>query len=358
MLPFISVILPVRNERTMLPRLIDELLKQNYPADRFEILVVDGRSTDGTADLVRRRYSDKHVKVRVLDNPKMLSSAGRNVGVRAAAGEVIVFIDGHCAVPSRNLLEDTVAILRQTGAGCLCRSQPLLAPSATPTGEVIAEARASWLGHGRDSAIDDMRTCGFVDPTSSGATYLREVFDQVGFYDENFDACEDLELNTRVQKAGIRAYIDPRLAVFYAPRTNMRELWGQMIRNGRGRLRLARKHSDTFSKSQLVPLAILLGVVLTPLAWAVLPRTGALIATLPLALFAAVVAAASLQMGFRHGFAYAWKGPRIFGAIYCGLGVGMLAEALMPVRPTQPVVLEVLRPGHERPVVQETKQAA
>jgi len=164
MLPFISVILPVRNERTMLPRLIDELLKQNYPADRFEILVVDGRSTDGTADLVRRRYSDKHVKVRVLDNPKMLSSAGRNVGVRAAAGEVIVFIDGHCAVPSRNLLEDTVAILRQTGAGCLCRSQPLLAPSATPTGEVIAEARASWLGHGRDSAIDDMRTCGSSIP--------------------------------------------------------------------------------------------------------------------------------------------------------------------------------------------------
>lgn len=358
MLPLISVILPVRNERTMLPKLIDELLKQNYPADRFEILVVDGRSTDGTADLVRRRYSDKHVKVRVLDNPKMLSSAARNVGVRAAAGEVIVFIDGHCVVPSRNLLEDSVAILRQTGAGCLSRPQPLLAPSATPTGEVIGQARASWLGHERDARAYDMRTIGFVDPAISGSTYLREVFDQVGFCDENFDACEDVEFNTRVRKAGIRAYTDPRLAVYYAPRTSVRELWRQMIRNGRGRLRLARKHSDTFSKSQWMPLAILLDVVLTPLAWAVLPRTGALIATLPLALFAAVVAAASLQMGFRHGFAYAWKGPRIFGAIYCGLGAGMLAEALMPARTAQPVVLEVLRPGQERPVVEETRRAA
>jgi hypothetical protein len=63
-------------------------------------------------------------------------------------------------------------------------------------------------------------------------------------------------------------------------------------------------------------------------------------------------------MGFRHGFAYAWKGPRIFGAIYCGLGAGMLAEALMPARPAQTVLLEVLRPGQDRPAVEETRRAA
>jgi succinoglycan biosynthesis protein ExoA len=308
--------------------------------------------------LVRRRYSDKRVKVRVLDNAKMLSSAGRNVGVRAAAGDVIIFIDGHCTIPSCNLLEDTAAILGQTGAGCLCRPQPLLAPSATRIGEVIAQARNSWLASGRDARTYDMRTSGFVDPVISGATYRREVFDKVGFYDENFDGCEDVEFNTRVRKAGIRAYTDPRLAVYYAPRTTMRGLWQQMIRNGRGGLRLARKHSDTFSKVQLLPVAILMAVLLTPLAWAVFPRTEALIATLPLALFAVVAAAASLQMGFRHGFAYAWKGPRVFGAIYCGLGAGMVAEALMPARPTQPVVLEVLRPAPELQVEEETRRAA
>jgi glycosyltransferase involved in cell wall biosynthesis len=358
MLPLISVILPVRNERTMLPKLLDELLMQNYPADRFEILVVDGRSTDGTADLVRRRYSDKRVKVRVLDNPKVRTSAGRNAGIRAAAGDVIVFIDGHCAIPSRNLLEDTAAILGQTGAGCLCRPQPLLAPSATRTGEVIAQARTSWLAHGRDARAHDMHTSGFVDPVISGATYRREVFDKAGFYDENFDGCEDLEFNTRVHKAGIKGYTDPRLAVYYAPRTTMRGLLLQMIRNGRGRLRLARKHSETFSISQLMPVAILLAVLLTPLAWALLPRTDALVATLPLALFAAAAAAASLQMGFRHGFAHAWKGPRIFGAMYCGLGAGLLVEALRPARPMKSAVLEVLRPAPELQIVEETKRAA
>ena len=360
MLPFISIVLPVRNERAMLPRLIDQMLMQNYPADRFEILVVDGRSTDGTADLVRRRYSSgKRVKIRVLDNPKMRSSAGRNIGIRAARGGVIVFVDGHCSLPSNNLLEDTAAILQQTGAGCLCRPQPLLAPADTKTGEAIAQARASWLGRDRNSLIYDTQITGFVDPAATGSVYLREVFNRVGLYDENFDGCEDIEFNTRVSKAGIRAYTDPRLAVHYQPRKNVRDLFGQMVRHGRGRLRLARKHPDTFSKSQLIPLAVLLTLVFTPLAWAFLPHAAARIATIPLALCAAVVALASLQLGLRYGFAALWRAPRIFAGMYCGLGAGWLMESLLPAKlvPAAAAV-EMPRPAPELDAAVETRRAA
>ncbi|MGC2637991.1 MAG: glycosyltransferase family 2 protein [Acidobacteriaceae bacterium] len=360
MLPFISVVIPVRNERAMLPKLLDQLIRQNYPPDLFEVLVVDGHSTDGTADLVRRRYSKQRVRIQVLDNPGIRSSAGRNIGIRAARGGVVVFIDGHCTAPSPNLLEDTAAILGQTGAGCLCRPQPLLAPAATPAGEAIAFARAHWLGHGRDSLIYDMQKHGFVDPASSGATYVRSVFERVGMYDESFDACEDVELNTRVRKAGIRAYTDPRLAVYYQPRKNVRGLFRQMMRYGRGRIRLMRKHPDTFSKATLAPLALLLALAVVPLAWMLLPRMAAGILSVPAALFAAIVAVASLQLAFRHGIASAWRAPRIFTAIYCGLGVGLLAEILMPAKPAAPapVVLDVLRPGQELEVVEQANRAA
>jgi hypothetical protein len=131
-----------------------------------------------------------------------------------------------------------------------------------------------------------------------------------------------------------------------------------MARNGRGRLRLARKHPETSSKIQMAPVAILLALLLTPLAWAVLPRTGALMATIPLALCAAVAVAAALQMSFRHGFACAWKGPRIFGAMACGFGAGVVAEALRPVRPANSVVLEVLRPAPDPQAAEETRRAA
>jgi len=351
MLPFISVILPVRNERGMLPRLIDELLRQNYPADRFEILVVDGHSTDGTADLVRRRYTNREVRVQVLDNPAVHASAGRNIGIRNAVGEVILFIDGHCTIPSRNLLEDTAAILAQTGAGCLCRPEPLLAPSETHTGEVIAQVQGS------ETARDE-RICGFVDPVTGGATYRREVFARVGLFDESFDACEEVEFNTRVRKADIRAYTDPRLAVHYQPRRDVRALFHQMLRRGRGRVRLMRKHADAVSKRELAPLAALASVAVTATAWVALPHTAAEIVSIPLTVLIAVILFASLRLGVRHGIGSAWKAPRIYAAMYCGLGLGLFFEILTPSPSRAVPVFEVLQPTPRVEEAEEMERAA
>ena len=351
MLPFISVIMPVRNERGMLPKLIDELLRQNYPADRFEILVVDGRSTDGTADLVRRRYTNRQVRVQVLENPAIHASAGRNVGIRSAFGEVILFIDGHCTIPSRNLLEDTAAILAQTGAGCLCRPQPLLAPSDTHTGEVIAQVQ------GADAARDE-RICGFVDPVCGGATYRREVFTRVGLFDESFDACEEVDFNTRVRTANIRAYTDPRLAVHYQPRKDVRALFQQMLRLGRGRVRLMRKHADAISKGQLAPLAALAIAALTVTAWIALPRAAAEIVSIPLAVLIAGVLFASLRLGVRHGIGSAWKAPGIYAAMYCGLGLGLFFEMLTPSRSTAAPTLDAIQPTSLVEEAEEMERAA
>ena len=354
MLPFVSVIVPVRNQRAMLPRLLDQLLAQNYPPDRFEILVVDGRSTDGTPDLVRRRFSDRRASghrasIRILDNPKIRSSAGRNIGLRAAQGDIFLFLEGHCAVPSRNLIEDSVAILERTGAGCLCRQQPLLAPSATDTGEVIAQVQSSWLG--RDPFLCDASHAGFVDPVRGGATYRREVFEQVGLYDESFDACEDLELNTRVRQAGIAAFADPRLAVNYQPCAHTGLLFRRMMRLGRARVRLMGKHPGCLSPAPpaawLAPLALLLLVPLAAFAWCLLPIAAAALLTLPLAAFAIAVALASLQLGARHRAGYAFSAPWIFSAIWFGLGAGLLLELLNPAPPRRGSPVESLVPREE-----------
>lgn len=345
MLPFISVIIPVRNERAMLPRLLEQLLAQNYPSDRYEILVVDGRSTDGTPNLVARRFSRRRVPIRVLDNPGIRSSAGRNVGVRAAAGDVFLFIDGHCNLPSRNLLEDTAAILQRTGAACLCRPQPLLAPSPTHTGEVIAQARASWLG--RDSDTSDTRHAGFVDPAGSGSAYRREVFEHLGLYDESFDTCEDIEFNTRLRKAGFTAHADPRLTVHYQPRPHLRALFRQMMRRGRGRIRLMRRHAGCVSPIRLAPLGLVLSTLLALLGWFILPAAVAAILTLPFAFFAGAVAVAAFQLGARHGVGYAWKAPWVFAAMYYGLGTGQLMELLRPRTASQPAERLAPRPQVE-----------
>lgn len=326
MLPYLSVILPVRNERKMLPGVIDQLLEQNYPSELFEILVVDGASTDGTADLIRRRYGSRRVRVRVLDNPKTSVSAGRNMGIHCASGDAMVFLSGHCTIPSKNLLADTATILETTRAGCLCRPQPLLAPATTRMGEAIAHARASRIGRGPEAE----EIAGFVDPPSSGGTYLRSVFEEAGYFDESFAACAGLEFNERVRKAGVAAYSDPRLAVYEQPPQRLRWLLQEMFRFGRGMSHFMRKHPDRASIADVAPLGVLLATVLAMFAWSQLPHLMAAAITLPLALFPGAVLLASMQVGAQHGFRSAWRAPFVFATIYFGQGMGLLFDYVFP----------------------------
>jgi succinoglycan biosynthesis protein ExoA len=332
-LPKISVILPVRNEARCIGSLLDQLLQQTYPADRYEILVADGRSTDTTRDIVRAKAADSDVSIRVVENPGIRSGPGRNAGVAAATGDIILFIDGHCEIPSVRLLEDTALVMEETGATCLCRPQPLIAFNPAGVGRIIANARASTFGHGRDSLIYDMSHKGFVHPASSGATYRRSIFDQLGRYDENFDACEDVEFNTRVAAAGHKAYTDPRLAVYYEPRRSFTGLFRQMMRYGVGRIRLARKHPESAAFSMWAPAVLLGALGVGMLSFLIAAFSGhwwiAILAA-PSALFLLLTIAASFDLGRRNGWNHAVLGPLAYCAVYIGLGAGMWRELLRP----------------------------
>src|ERR1700736_1335821 len=96
-LPFISVVVPVRNEARFIRRTLEQLLNQNYAPDRFEVIVSDGASTDATVAIVRDMQAH-YSNLRTVDNPGRWSSAGRNAAIRAARGEMVVIVDGHCEV--------------------------------------------------------------------------------------------------------------------------------------------------------------------------------------------------------------------------------------------------------------------
>ncbi len=87
--------LPVRNEIRSLGRLLDQPSQQNYPAEMFEVLLPDGRSTDGTRGaLVEQNAGTAAVSARLVNNPGIRSGAGRHAGVAAATGDILLWIDG------------------------------------------------------------------------------------------------------------------------------------------------------------------------------------------------------------------------------------------------------------------------
>jgi cellulose synthase/poly-beta-1,6-N-acetylglucosamine synthase-like glycosyltransferase len=111
-LPRVSVIVPIYNGQADVPDLIQCLLRQTYPVGRVEYLLVDNASTDTTASLLQaaaQAGEDEGIRLQALSEPQIQSSyAARNVGIRAATGEILVFTDADCR-PTPEWLRHLVA---------------------------------------------------------------------------------------------------------------------------------------------------------------------------------------------------------------------------------------------------------
>jgi glycosyltransferase involved in cell wall biosynthesis len=109
----LSVIIPVFNGARTLPRCIDALRAQTLPRDRFEIIVADNNSTDGSADIARRYH-----EVKLLQEPKQGAYAARNRAAASATGSILVFTDPDC-VPRPDWLESIARAMESDGVDIL-----------------------------------------------------------------------------------------------------------------------------------------------------------------------------------------------------------------------------------------------
>ncbi len=324
MTPFVTIVVPVRNEERYLGATLHALLTQHYDADRFEVIVADGQSTDDTAGVVRRLQAD-HENLRLLYNPRRLSSAARNLGVRDARGDYVLIVDGHCELRRSDYFSRLVETFERHGVECVGRPQPLDVTGATPWQRALSLARSSRLGHNPGSFIYADEG-GIVPPQSVGVAYRRDVFERVGYFDESFDACEDVEFNHRLASVGMRCFFDPRLAVHYHPRGSPAGLVYQMLRYGRGRARLMLKHDDTVSAGPLIPAAFLLALGLSFLVGLANPAFAGLFCVAALLYsFAVAVGGAVAAFQKRAGHLTPLM-PAVFLVIHVAAGWGVLSE--------------------------------
>jgi glycosyltransferase involved in cell wall biosynthesis len=302
-------------------------------------MVVDGRSTDTTREEVER-FSRDHpeINLTLLDNPYGLSSPARNIGIRQARGTLVGVIDGHVFIPDNQLFSNMEGLKEEKKALCLARPAPLDVPGLKDGPAYwIALARKSWLGHSQKSFIYS-KFEGFVDPMSSGFAYDRQVFDQVGFFDESFDAAEDVEFHFRLKKAGISAYTSPKFLIYSHPRESLHSLFRQQVRYGIGRARLIKKDTGGFTKETPIPTLILLFFLLLPLffffsdisPWFLISYISIFILYWLILLIC--------------GFKETWGRKKIFPGIYIalaiwithlGLGWGFLKTILSFIRPNR-----------------------
>ncbi len=204
----VSVIIPCYNEERFIGKALEDLANQ-YPADAYEIVIVDGMSDDGTRNEIARFQSEfPAISVRLIENPARNIPRSLNIGIAAARGDIIARIDAHAA-PSSGYIRRCVDVLNSGAAevvGMPCRVQP----GADTT---LARAIASGVSHpfGIGDAKYRLASTGEsqqeVD-TVAFACFRKSLWSELGGYDEELLTNEDYDFNYRVRRRGQRVVLD------------------------------------------------------------------------------------------------------------------------------------------------------
>ncbi len=322
---FVSVVIPIRNEADFIERGLDCVLAQDYPADRMEILVVDGMSNDGTREIVRETFERangstfKRSNLRLLDNPAQIVPTAMNIGIRAARGDIIIRVDGHCEIP-KHYVRTCVETLAETDADNVGGMQ---APeSDTYVGKAIAVATSTplFIGNSHFRYAEERR---YVDTVYLGA-YPKDVLEEIGGFDEELVRHQDYELNCRLRNAGGKILYLPELKVAYFTRSSWWKFAKQYFQYGFWKVRVMQKTADAFRLRHFAPtmltMFVLGGLLLTlllPYKW-----VGWLYGA-GLALYVAAAVGASVLVAARRGrWAHLPILPLIFATIHLSWGSG------------------------------------
>ncbi len=223
--PFVSVIVPVYNDRLRIRLCLAALLDQTYPRDCYEVIVVDDGSTDGTREVVAAQ------PVTLLVEPRVRGSyAARNRALREARGEVIAFTDADC-IPARQWIAAGVHALEAQAAD-LAGGAVRLVASPRPSG---AEIYDSITNMRQERTIPERR----VAKTANLFVRAR-LFETLGPFTESLPSGGDVDWTRRATRRGHRLIFAPEAQVTH-PTRRLLALLGKQFRVGRGQYGLRRE---------------------------------------------------------------------------------------------------------------------
>jgi len=316
-LPFVTVVMAVRNEGAFIERSLGAVLAQDYPSDRMEVVVADGRSDDRTRDRVRD-MSATHPNLKLIDNPQKIVAPGLNLALRESRGELIVRVDGHTVIAA-DYVRNCVNALNSTDAENVGgRMTPV---SNSLFGSAVAAATCSRFGVG-GARFHYSQKREFVDTVYLGA-WRRDLFDRIGGFDEEMVRNQDDEFNYRLRAHGGKILLDPAIRSEYHNRARPGALWRQYFQYGYWKVRVLQKHPRQMKPRQFVPPVAVITFVLI-LVLAALIKGAWLAAAAIVAAYLLANILASLRAATRSSMRVLPLLPFTFAVIHFAYGVGFL----------------------------------
>lgn len=242
MTPRLSVVIPTYNRLEILPRVLEALGAQSLPADRFEVIVVDDGSSDGTAAFLSGHRPPFAFRSASQDNGGPASA--RNRGLALARGELIVFL-GDDTVPE----VDFLAVHDEAHRTRPGRKIAVLGYTTWPRERRVTPFLHHINEYGLQfgyELIRDREAVPFNFFYTSNISLPKAAFDENGFFDTTFPdaAWEDIELSYRMAGNGYVIVYEPRAVVRHHHDITFASFRRRQERSGRAAAIFYRKHPE------------------------------------------------------------------------------------------------------------------
>ena len=255
----VSVVVGLLNEEKFLPRLIEDFKKQTYNHNEIELIFIDGMSKDNSWKILEDFKNSNHdfYDVVLLKNPKVILSAGMNVGIKAARGECILKVDCHSHI-TENFIENNVKIIEE-GEDVCGGPRPNIIENADNFSKTLLLVEENMFGSG----IADYRkktTKKYVSSVFQGM-YRKSIFDKIGLLDEKVGRVEDNELHYRIRKNGYKIRYSNDILSYQYTRPTLKRMLKQKYSNGYWIGKVSHIYPKAFSIFHFVPLAFVLAKI-------------------------------------------------------------------------------------------------
>lgn len=250
------------NEQGNIETLLENLINQVYPHNKIEIILVDGMSKDETKLIMldfQNKYQSEFLNIKVLDNEKRIQPCGWNIVINNATTEAIIRVDAHAIIPNDFVTQNVMCL--ETGEDVCGGTRTNIIDSDTFCAKSLLLAEVSMFGSGiakyRNSSKKE-----YVNSVAH-ACYRKEVFDNVGLFNEKLLRSEDNDMHYRIRSKGYKICLEPKISSSYMTRNTFKNICKQKYGNGKWVGGTSKISPKIFSIYHFVPLLFILGIIFT-----------------------------------------------------------------------------------------------
>lgn len=261
----ISVVIPCLNEEEHIETCIRSIIDNGYPKNLLEIIVVDGKSNDGTLSILAQLKTEYN-QLKIVENQKKITPVSLNLGLNTASSRFVLIASAHSSF-DKHYIEVLINALEETpdaiGVGGPMKT---LVKNETKTSCAIQEVLQHKFGVGNSIFRTGTNKKIEVDTVPFGL-YKKEVLVNAGGYDEKLVRNHDMELSKRLTESGGKIYLIPETSCNYFARETYRGLNKNNFKNGKWNMLtvyITRRFSS-LSIRHFVPMLFVLSLILPSL---------------------------------------------------------------------------------------------